>query len=883
MIPLTHCRSLLRGAVRLYVLVALVFALIPMWLWAEAPAWWAERGVLNPAATADDYAAVNQGQVKHIAKQAYEEMEAKLSGGAGQTLDAIWATPAASSDDYRAFNLGQLKNVAEPFYARLQALTYTGQPLTAGQTRPWGTGTDDFALANIGQVKNLFSFNIVSPYSDPVNLLITPVSETSASLAWNVGPDVATIVQVSIDNGATWKTLTVLAAGIDAYSVTDFPSIGNAQFQVLKSANGVVSASLIDWMQRNNINPASSSLTEDEDLDGLTTAEEAQRGTNPKLADSDNDGIKDLDDGWPRHSWIKIPPLPEVNYAVVRLRSLGWPTNLVAAEIDDLSNVLSGPWPGVSDPSNNLNRQLSYWHSATGQFENFFIGYVKEGPPYINIDNLRVLGDAGHVVGFIYGSSAGHFSRQAARWTSGTTEPVKIAGAGNDNHVYASEATAVNKSGETAGVASLAGTDESGESYRQYGGRLFSPDAWLGTPAEQDAEYREIFVPIKINKTGLIGVHKITTTAEEHDYMQAAGVIEADVFVPLNLGSAFVCAVTDGASGGAPTVVLGYSGWAHKEGDVWQSESLMIWDPEARKEIIASATQVTDRLEFIDIRNGIKQKLQDRLPTGWISTGGKDINNHGVILANAKRTLGDAGQPIPSPQSEPVLLIPFNVYVDADNTTIKNYPDVSRGDCGSLEEFSKNSDNEGSHPGVRVYANLIDVDNDGVPGYADGIDKFGNGEANSCWKFEPMLINSSSLNAFPSAKFKFRYSASDPDKLTRDGYGSYILPEDKVLRIWKKDGDEIRKPQSVDQAGDFIKSDQEYTADQLGWHAGDTTIRLYIEVVAARAVESFSVEIEFYPMGTSHLENVGKQKFKVRPYYVSRENLGVNDGILSHE
>jgi len=153
-----------RGSVRAglgLALAALVF--VPALLWANAPAWWADRGVLKPGATADDYAAVNQGQVKNIAKQAYEEMKAKLLGGAGATLDAIWANPAPSTDDYRAINLGQLKNVAKPFYDRL---------IEAGLTSayPWATSTaaaDDYALANIGQVKNLFSFALAEVVVDP--------------------------------------------------------------------------------------------------------------------------------------------------------------------------------------------------------------------------------------------------------------------------------------------------------------------------------------------------------------------------------------------------------------------------------------------------------------------------------------------------------------------------------------------------------------------------------------------------------------------------------------------------------------------------------------------------------------------------------------------
>lgn len=145
-----------RGAVRCYILVALLLVITPVWLWAEAPAWWTQRGVLSSSVAADDYAAVNQGQVKHIAKQAYEEFKAKLPNGPGATLDAVWANPVASIDDYVAINVGQLKNVAKPFYDRL---------ITAGlvNTYPWSNSVataDDYALANIGQVKNLFAFVI---------------------------------------------------------------------------------------------------------------------------------------------------------------------------------------------------------------------------------------------------------------------------------------------------------------------------------------------------------------------------------------------------------------------------------------------------------------------------------------------------------------------------------------------------------------------------------------------------------------------------------------------------------------------------------------------------------------------------------------------------
>jgi hypothetical protein len=138
----------------------LLLALLPLLAIAAAPTWWTTRSVLKSGATADDYAATNQGQVRNIAKQAYEEMKARLPSGAGAELDALWASPSASTDDYRAVNLGQLKNLAKPFYARLIALGYT-------TFYPWDTSTtpaDNYAIANLGQVKNLFAFDVAAGF-----------------------------------------------------------------------------------------------------------------------------------------------------------------------------------------------------------------------------------------------------------------------------------------------------------------------------------------------------------------------------------------------------------------------------------------------------------------------------------------------------------------------------------------------------------------------------------------------------------------------------------------------------------------------------------------------------------------------------------------------
>jgi alpha-tubulin suppressor-like RCC1 family protein len=146
-----------------------IVTLIPLLLHADAPSWWSQRGVLLENATPDDYAPADQGQVKNISRAAAEEMDAKLAGGAGDEIHSIldsWSVTNPRSNEFAPINLGQLKAVAKPFYDRL---------VLAGvvDTYPWLASlnkSDDFAAANVGQVKNVFSFAIPLPNSleDPI-------------------------------------------------------------------------------------------------------------------------------------------------------------------------------------------------------------------------------------------------------------------------------------------------------------------------------------------------------------------------------------------------------------------------------------------------------------------------------------------------------------------------------------------------------------------------------------------------------------------------------------------------------------------------------------------------------------------------------------------
>ena len=131
-----------------------------------APAWWAFAGLTNGQAP-DDYAAANLGQLKFTVSKAALALNTGTVAGAGAAINgmvASWGQPAAQGierDDYAAVNAGQLKYIARLFYQRLSVI---GQPsgLTA-QPYPWSGSTspaDDWAIVNLGQLKYVFSFNI---------------------------------------------------------------------------------------------------------------------------------------------------------------------------------------------------------------------------------------------------------------------------------------------------------------------------------------------------------------------------------------------------------------------------------------------------------------------------------------------------------------------------------------------------------------------------------------------------------------------------------------------------------------------------------------------------------------------------------------------------
>jgi hypothetical protein len=171
--PCRNGRVSVRGLAFIFACTGLPWLLlaapVPTGKPSSYPIWWFERDVLprstnvaNPTwpthyPAADDYVLVNQGQLKHVASQAYAELGARLAtvGGAGTNLTAIIGG-FTTNNNYDLANVGQLKALAKPFYDRLMEVQYT-------TNYPWSSGTDDYVIANVGQVKNVFSFDLAAP------------------------------------------------------------------------------------------------------------------------------------------------------------------------------------------------------------------------------------------------------------------------------------------------------------------------------------------------------------------------------------------------------------------------------------------------------------------------------------------------------------------------------------------------------------------------------------------------------------------------------------------------------------------------------------------------------------------------------------------------
>lgn len=193
-----------------------------------------------------------------------------------------------------------------------------------------------------------------------------------------------------------------------------------------------------------------------------------------------------------------------------------------------------------------------------------------------------------------------------------------------------------------------------------------------------------------------------------------------------------------------------------------------------------------------------------------------------------------------------VYLVRFgpDLAVDSDNNDGLNPPRRSH--------YEDEIEDDADKPGKYIRVNGGDVDNDGVPNFADGFDKWGNAGANAGGAFTPMILDLPEPMDMAKLRIRFSYSDSDPDGTQRTGAGTtvdpYVYePAPGHLRVWTVDGTSDRRVAAVNGGGHYVKPGVVYTASQLG---SGRTITLHVEGISSSATRGDQrIVVEVNPEG----------------------------------
>ncbi len=224
------------------------FAAVAVTVEASQPGWWTSSGAVNGSATAADYSAVAQGQLKQFTEKAVLYLDANLTNGAGSTLDGMvagWSNSYRTNGysatnpaprDRLAINQAQLKTIANLVYGRLATNGYYGL------VPNWiHTNAHDLQLANQAQLKTVFNFDITTPPAAIGNLTAYSSTNGAIQLAWTLPATNnanGITLQQTTNGGVTWTTVTTLSSTNTAYQAAGLDTNAFYSFQVMANNGG---------------------------------------------------------------------------------------------------------------------------------------------------------------------------------------------------------------------------------------------------------------------------------------------------------------------------------------------------------------------------------------------------------------------------------------------------------------------------------------------------------------------------------------------------------------------------------------------------------------------------------------------------------------------
>ncbi len=157
-------------------------------------------------------------------------------------------------------------------------------------------------------------------------------------------------------------------------------------------------------------------------------------------------------------------------------------------------------------------------------------------------------------------------------------------------------------------------------------------------------------------------------------------------------------------------------------------------------------------------------------------------------------------------------------------------------------------------PGKILIASNLDRLGTGVPGFASGLNRFGGTPPNVGVGFPPLEVRVSGGVDLAKARLRFRYSAADPARVTRDPSDPRVrrLPiftpgSGGFVRLWTRDNNSSRRIEPVNR-GDFIPPDVWLPASAVLGNA--RSVRLHVEGVNESKPGEVRIQAELDPDGS---------------------------------
>jgi hypothetical protein len=196
-----------------------------------------------------------------------------------------------------------------------------------------------------------------------------------------------------------------------------------------------------------------------------------------------------------------------------------------------------------------------------------------------------------------------------------------------------------------------------------------------------------------------------------------------------------------------------------------------------------------------------------------------------------------------------VRVCAMDLDVDSDNNNDLALPDRSR-----WEEEVEDVVGDDHRPGKVLLVNDVDYDEDGIVDWADGFDLdplIPDDDVSTNSQFVPVILEVSNID-FANAKIRIHYDASDPSLIDINAVDNSTmlpyLPPGK-LRLWRRDGNQMRNKLPLSQGGDFVAPGV-YSPAQLGLSQTQTVTVFFVEAVrASDQVADLTISVEIDPTG----------------------------------